>query len=219
MVKSELFIPCENVKKSLIIFLLLIAGLANGQVYERHYKITSDKKDVGYLTATKRHDGNVTKFEISSDVTIRILFKVQMTNKIQAVFEDGVLQYSTATLYINGSVYSDTRIKKGNGFYTIEKDGRQRKINTREIRSSSAKLYFHEPIGEEISLSETEGEIKELDIQGVQKYALSENGNERSVSTYIYSSDQGLNQIEVVRPFVPELYIYRVKNLSDILIE
>ncbi|MCZ4409954.1 hypothetical protein O3Q51_14125 [Cryomorphaceae bacterium 1068] len=203
-------------KKSLIIFLLLIVGLANGQVYKRHYKITSDKKDVGYLTATKRHDGNVTKFEISSDVTIRVLFKVQMTNKILAVFEDGVLQYSTAILYVNGSIYSDTRIKKGNGFYTIEKDGRESKIYAGEIRSSSAKLYFHEPIGEEISLSETEGEIKELDIQGVQKYALSENGSERSVSTYIYSPNEGLNQIEVIRPFVPELYIYRVRDQSGI---
>ncbi len=216
MLKSEHVIQGVNMKNSLIIFLLLIAGLANGQVYKRHYKITSDKKDVGYLTATKSHDGKVTKFEISSDVTVRILFKVQMTNKIQAVFEDGVLQYSTATLYVNGSVYSDTKIKKENGFYTIEKDGRQSKIYTREIRSSSAKLYFHEPIGEEISLSETEGEIKELDIQGVQKYALSEDGSERSVSTYIYSSEEGLNQIEVVRPFVPELYIYRVKDLSEI---
>jgi hypothetical protein len=203
-------------KNSIVIFLLLITSLASGQVHKRHYKITSDEKDVGYLTATKRQDGNVTKFEISSDVTIRVLFKVQMTNKILAVFEDGVLQYSTAVLYVNGSIYSDTRIKKGNGYYSIEKDGRESKIHTNEIRSSSAKLYFHEPIGEEISLSETEGELKELDIQGVQKYALSENGSERSVSTYIYSPNEGLDQIEVVRPFVPELYIYRVRDLSKL---
>jgi hypothetical protein len=203
-------------KNGLLIFLVLIASFAEGQAYEGHYKITSDKKDVGYIVATKKDEGNVVKYEISSDVSIRILFKIQMTNEIQAVFKDGILIYSSATLYLNGNVYSDTKIEKGNGLYTIEKDGHETKIYSDGIRSSSAKLYFHEPIGESMSLSETEGEMKEVDLEGLRKYALTENENSRSVSTYIYSPEGALDRIELVRPYVPELYIYRVKDASEI---
>ncbi|MFT4772689.1 MAG: hypothetical protein ACI9D1_002728, partial [Cryomorphaceae bacterium] len=102
-------------QNGLLIILLLIASFAEGQAYEGHYKVTSDKKDVGYIVATKKDEGNVVKYEISSDVSIRILFKIQMTNEIQAVFKDGILIYSSATLYLNGNVYSDTKIEKGNG--------------------------------------------------------------------------------------------------------
>jgi hypothetical protein len=203
-------------KNALIIFLLLISSLTEGQVYVGHYKITSDKKDVGYIIATKKDEGNVIQYEISSDVSIRIIFKIQMTNEIQAVFKDGILVYSSSTLYLNGNVYSDTKIEKGDGFYTVVKDDHETKIYSDGIRSSSAKLYFHEPIGESTSLSETEGEMKEVDLQGIRKYALTENENSRSVSTYIYSPEGGLDDIELVRPYVPELYIYRVKDVSEI---
>lgn len=203
-----------KMRSGLIICFLLISGFLEGQVHKRHYQITSDKKEVGYLLATKSDEGNIIKFGISSDVSIRILFKIQMTNEIQAVFEKGILIYSSATLYLNGSVYSSTQIEKGDGFYTVEKDGHKTKLFTDAIRSSSAKLYFHEPLGEATSLSETEGEMKDVDLQGVGKYALTENGNSKSVSTYIYSPSEGLDRIKLVRPYVPQLFIYRVENVK-----
>ncbi|MGB6034810.1 MAG: DUF6134 family protein [Cryomorphaceae bacterium] len=197
-------------KSTLFVCFLLISYLLQGQVMESHYKIMSDDDEVGHLLASKKEDGNIIKYEISSDVSIRILFKIQMTNEIQAVFKNGILVYSSATLYLNGKVYSDTKIEKEDGFYRVEKDGHETKIYSGAIRSSSAKLYFKEPIGEATSLSETEGEMKEVDLQGVRKYALTENGNSRSVSTYIYSADEGvLERITLVRPYVPELHIFR----------
>ena len=204
-----------DMKNALVLFFLVITIILDAQVYERRYNITSDGKDVGHLIATKKDEGRIIKYEISSDVTVRILFKIQMTNEIQAVFKDGILIYSSATLYLNGNVYSDAKIEKGNGFYTVEKDGHETKIYSDGIRSSSAKLYFYEPLGEDVSLSETEGEIKDVDIQGVKKYILTEGGSDRSVSTYIYSDSDGLHHIKLVRPFVPELYIYRVKDISQ----
>lgn len=203
-------------KNALIVLFLLASGLLEGQVYKGHYKITSDKDEVGQLVATKKKEGDLVKYEISSDVTVRILFKVQMTSEIQAVFRNEVLIYSSATLYLNGKVYSDTKIERGNGFYTVNKDGHETKIYSHEIRSSSAKLYFHEPIGEEFSLSETEGEMKTVDIQGIKNYALTQDRNDRSVSTYIYREGEGLNRIRLVRPYVPELYVYRVDDLSEL---
>jgi hypothetical protein len=204
-------------KSAIFVIFLSISVILEGQVYETNYEITSDEKDVGHLIATMKEEGNVVKYEISSDVTIRILFKIEMTNEIQAVFKDGILIYSSATLYLNGNVYSDTKIEKGNGFYSVLKDDHETKIYSEAIRSSSAKLYFKEPIGEGTSLSETEGEMKEVDLQGIRKYALTENGNSRSVSTYIYSREEGiLERIKLVRPYVPELHIYRVEDDSDV---
>lgn len=196
----------------IVFFFIFISSLLHGQVYEGRYQITSDSKEVGSLLATKKVDGDIIKYEISSDVSIRILFKIQMTNEIQAVFKKGVLVYSSSTLYLNGNVYSDTKIEKEEGFYTIVKDDHETKLFSDGIRSSSAKLYFHEPIGEALSLSETEGEMKEVDLQGFRKYALTESGNSRSVSTYIYTPEKGiLEQITLVRPYVPELNVYRIK--------
>lgn len=197
-------------RKCTLIFLFLISGILHGQVIEGRYKIMSDNDEVGHLVASKKEDGNIIKYEISSDVSIRIIFKIQMTNEIQAVFKNGILVYSSATLYLNGKVYSDTKIEKDDGFYTVLKDDHETKIYSEGISSSSAKLYFQQPIGEATSLSETEGELKEVDLQGIRKYALTENGSSRSVSTYIYSPDEGvLERITLVRPYVPELLIYR----------
>jgi len=203
-------------RSALLVFVLLIPFLLSGQVAEGYYKIMSDDDEVGYLVASKKEDGNIVKYEIYSDISIRILFKIQMTNEILAVFKNGILQYSTSTLYLNGKLYSDTKIKKENGFYTVLKDDQESKINSDGIGSSSAKLYFKQPIGEATSLSETEGELKEVDLQGVRKYSLTETGNSKSVSTYTYSKEDQPQRIKLVRPYVPELSIYRVQDSSEL---
>ena len=202
-------------KSAFLVFGLFISLLLQGQALEGHYKIMSDDDEVGHLVALKKEDGNIVKYEIFSDVSIRILFKIQMTNKIQAVFKNGILQYSTSTLYLNGKLYSDTKIRKENGFYTVVKDDNESKIYSDGIGSSSAKLYFNQPIGEATSLSETEGELKEVDLQGVNKYSLTENGNNKSVSTYIYSKEGQPYQISLVRPYVPELSIFKVADAKS----
>ncbi|MEM9052655.1 MAG: DUF6134 family protein [Bacteroidota bacterium] len=206
-------------KYYLLVFAICFGVSVFGQVEKGFFRVTSDDDEVGHLTANKKIDGEVTTYEISSEVTVRVVFKLRMTNEIQAVFKEGVLIYSSATLYLNDKVYSDTRIEKKQGFYTVIKDGHETKIFQSAIRSSSAKLYWQQPISESVSLSETEGEMKDLDIQGFQKYALTADGSERSVSTYIYSETQGLSRINVVRPWVPELEIFRVNKRSDLGIE
>jgi hypothetical protein len=194
---------------------ILLASEVFCQISYSHYEVTSSGDKVGHLTASKKVSNDITVYGISSEVSIRVVFKIQMTNEIQAIFKNGILEYSSATLYMNDKVHSDTRIERKEGYYQIEKDGHQTKIYQDEIRSSSAKLYWQEPVGESVSLSETEGEMKDLDIEGYRKYALSADGSSRSVSTYYYSDTAGLSKIHVVRPFVPELHIFRVNGRSD----
>jgi hypothetical protein len=210
------FLSKQDMRSILIIVFLSISPFLYGQATKSHFKITSDKKEVGYLIATMDVQDDVVVYEISSEVSIRILFRVKMENKIRSVFKNGILISSTAVLYLNGNVYSDTKIEKAEGYYRVVKDGDHSKIIADEIRSCSAKLYFKEPIGEAVSLSETEGELKDVDLQGFGKYALNSDGSEKSVSTYNYGRNEVLNQIEVIRPYVPELFIYRVDDLSDL---
>ena len=195
--------------------LLALPALCLGQTYERHYKITSNNDKVGYLIARQKVEGDMTHYELISQVDTRLLIRINLDTEIHSSYENGVLQYSSSTTYLNGNVHTNTEIIKQDGSYMVRKDEHSMKIFESEILLSASKLYFNEP-GEEAKLiSESEGVIKQLEKTGDKKYTLTTSGNKNEKSVYTYSSDQGLYQIEVQRAHLPDIRIKRVRNANE----
>lgn len=202
-------------KKLLLTLLLSCPILCLSQVYERHYEILADDEKVGYLIARQKVDGDMTHYEIISQVDARMLVRINLDTEINAGFEDGVLQYSSSTTYLNGNVHSNAELNKQKETYMLRKDEHSLKIFEPEILLSSSKLYFHEPDEETKVFSESEGIIKQIEKTGEKNYTLTTTGNKKEKSVYSYSSDQGLYQIEVKRNFLPNLRIKRVRNINE----
>jgi len=185
------------------------------QVYERHFKINSDGTDIGVLMAVKRVSGDISQYELESEVSTTLRFRVNLVNKIQANFEGEVLMHSSSTTYLNGEVFSKTEIQKTADGYSVKKDGHETKIFDAAISFSSAKLYFQEP-GESVkTLSESEGYMKSLEKVGDKKYELRVEGNKTDAAIYSYSSDQGLHQIAVEQKQLPDLKISGIRHADE----
>lgn len=204
----KVFITACLINFSLLFFSLNLFG----QIETQRFDITSADEVVGHLIATKKVEKEITVYEIYSDVTIQVIFKLRMINEIKAVFKNNVLIRSNATLQLNDRSYSDCQIEKQNGFYSMEYDGDKSIIELQEITSSSAKLYWKKPLAEKYSLSETEGEMRQVDRKAAQQFALSAEGSKRNVSLYKYSESAGLHMINVMRPLAPALAIIKTKN-------
>jgi hypothetical protein len=199
----------------LLLFFVFLSTTTQAQLYERHYKISSDGENIGYLIARQRAEGDMVHYEITSEVTTSLVFRINLNTEIQASYEDGVLRNASATTYLNGNVHSDTKVRKTPDGYTVVKDGHETKIYASEIRFSSAKLYFHEPKEVGRSLAESGGILKKLEEVGEKKYALYAEGNESEKSVYTFSSDQGLYQIDATHARIADLKITRVRNVNE----
>jgi hypothetical protein len=201
--------------KHAFFLLFLIPFALSAQTYTRNYEVNSSDKTVGNIVAKQLKDGENITYEVNSDVSIRMLFMVNVSYKVTAVYREGVLINSTATVYLNGRTQDKVSVAwQGNG-YTVVKDGESSRIDGL-IKWSSAKLYFNKPKDVKKVFSETDGGFKNLITRSDGKLILRDVDNESSQNTYTFSSEQGLHRIEIERPLLPILTVKNVRVAPEI---
>ena len=186
---------------------------ANAQIYLRNYEISSSDKVVGGISATRTPEGDYVRYDVSSEVSMRILFEVNVSYKVQAIYQNDVLVSSSATVYLNGNVQNNVNCQRTGDHYTIVADGHTTRIYE-DIKWSSALLYFNKPKDVRKIFSETEGIFKNLSETADGKFKLKDPEKETIVNTYTFSSDQGLQSIILERPLLPTLKIVGVREIK-----
>lgn len=192
---------------------LLVAFSANAQTYLRNYEIESSDKVVGGITATRSIDGDFIEYNVTSDVSMTILFEVNVSYKVQAIFKNNILVSSSATVYLNGNPQNDVICERTGDHYTIVADGHTTKIYE-DIKFTSASLYFNKPAGVRKVFSETDGTFKTVSETSEGKFKLKDPEKEKNVNTYTYSSDQGLQSIIIDRMLLPTLKVTGVREVK-----
>lgn len=200
--------------KSIFVALSLMFCLsANAQIYLRNYEVSSSDKVVGGIEATRTPEGDYVRYDVTSEVAMRILFEVKVSYKVQAIYKNGVLESSSATVYLNGSVQNDVNCQRTGDHYTIVSDGHTTRIYD-DIKWSSALLYFNKPKDTRKIFSETDGTFKDLSETAEGKFKVKDPEKESNVNTYTYSSDQGLQSILLERSLLPTLKITGVRQVK-----
>ncbi len=200
--------------KAILFLIPLVFSLsANAQTYVRNYEISSSDKVVGGISATKSTEGDYTHYDVFSEVSMRILFEVNVSYKVQAIYKNDILQSSSATVYLNGNVQNDVNCERTGDHYTIVADGHTTRIYE-DIRWSSAKLYFNKPKDVRKMFSETDGTFKTLSTTADGKILSKDPEKESNVNTYTYSTDQGLHSIIMERMLLPTLKISAVREVK-----
>lgn len=200
--------------KSVLVALSLIFCLsANAQIYLRNYEVSSSDKVVGGIEATRTPEGDYVRYDVTSEVAMRILFEVKVSYKVQAIYKNGVLVSSSATVYLNGSVQNDVNCERTGDHYTIVADGHTTRIYE-DIKWSSALLYFNKPKDTRKVFSETDGAFKDLSETADGKFKLKDPEKESNVNTYTFSSDQGLQNIIIERSLLPTLKVTGVRQVK-----
>ena len=202
-----------NMKSILFVVGMVFCLSANAQIYLRNYEISSSDKVVGGISATRTPEGDYVRYDVSSEVSMRILFEVNVSYKVQAIYQNDVLVSSSATVYLNGNVQNNVNCQRTGDHYTIVADGHTTRIYE-DIKWSSALLYFNKPKDVRKIFSETEGIFKNLSETADGKFKLKDPEKETIVNTYTFSSDQGLQSIILERPLLPTLKIVGVREIK-----
>lgn len=200
--------------KAFLLGLVVLFSLsANAQIYLRNYEIESDDKVVGGITATRSSEGDFTEYIVTSEVTMRIIFEINVSYKVQAVYKNEVLVSSSATIYLNGAIQNDVSCERTGDHYTVVVDGHTTRIYE-DIQWSSAKLYFNKPKGAKKVFSETDGNFKNMGETSDGKFVQRDPQKDKNVNTYTYSSDQGLHSILFKRMLLPDLTVTSVREVK-----
>lgn len=169
-------------KKVLIIIFLLVICIGNAQVL--NYDIRSKGNSIGKLTATKTVKDSITQIDIVSEVSVRILIKIDVKYKLQCVYRNDDLLFSSITTYVNGKVHSTCKTERTEDHYTITKDGHATKFFNK-IDFSNALLYYKAPENQSTVFSEANGIEKQVKQIEANTYNVINPSNKR-ISQYNY---------------------------------
>ena len=200
--------------KSFLLGIAVVISLsANAQIYMRNYEIESDDSVVGGITATRSTEGDFIEYNVTSEVKMRIIFEINVSYKVQAIYKNEVLVSSSATIYLNGAIQNDVNCQRTGDHYTVVVDGHTSRIYE-DIKWSSAKLYFNKPKDARKVFSETDGEFKNIGETADGKFVQRDPKKDKNVNTYTYSSDQGLHSILFKRMLLPDLTVTTVREIK-----
>jgi hypothetical protein len=190
-----------------------ITGIGNAQNGEQLdvFTLLRNNQPIGEVTASYRREGDRHFYSLTSNVEVRILFKIRVKINYHEQFDaDHHLESSSYTQHFNGMSQKDIKLKKLGTSYQIWND--DKKVETEEglIDLTSLGMYFKEPKG--VSQVYSENQLKYVSIveKGKGNYELTqENGRK---SHYQYAEGR-LEKIESSSIY-GSITIVRNKHLS-----
>jgi hypothetical protein len=170
------------------ILLSLLAFFILGQAHAQtlNYDIKHSGKKIGHMEVEKTAHDNTETYHITSHVDVKLVFHMKISYKLQTVFKDNELYYSSITTYENGDLHSTIKTKKNGDHYDIIKDGHETKY-MKTINQTGATVYHSMPTNRPMMYSEFEGEDKKLEKVNdhTVKYI---NLNDGHVNMYTYKN-------------------------------
>ncbi|MFT4667020.1 MAG: hypothetical protein ACI8YQ_004637 [Polaribacter sp.] len=179
-----------------VLMLLLSVGAfaKSGQ-----YKVTANSKEIGTLVVKETKEDKVSQIEIISDVSVRVIFLVELNYKLNSIYENGVLQYSKVTTCLNDKVHSTTTVEKQGEKYLIVKDGKK-SIFDKAIKYTGAMIYLYEVEEGSTVFSEIDAAENRVKKIGPNRYKLY-NPKNKEIAEYYYENGN-LQKAIVRQPFV-----------------
>ena len=176
---------------------LVISVFTNVLAQNASFTIYQGKKKLGTITTNKVVDGTKSTYVVNSDVVYYIFKKFHRVSKMQATYQNGVLQSSIAKAFTNDKIEEEGVTTRKSGHYQCKEMGKEKEsINESEIRYSISSLYFEEPVNRTNVYSERFLNFGTIEHTGNHVYKVTLNGS--SVNYYKYKNGQ-LDSIDIQR--------------------
>ncbi len=185
------------------------------QTYTRFFDAKANDKLVGHIKAQKVVSGEVETYSVESEINVNYVFRVNVTYRVQSVYKQSMLISSSASVYINGHLQNSVTTEWKDDHYEINDSGHTTRLYE-QIKFSTAQIYFNEPIGQRTLYSESEGIMKTLVKTADEKYKVKGPSKPENNTLYGYSSEQGLNSIEMNRHLMPTVIAKHVRENKPI---
>jgi len=130
-----------------IFFLILLQSIAAyGQEKIVRYNILHHGEVQGTMILRQQTIGKQVRLKAESEVTARLLMKVTVKSIEEAIFENGILVYSSLCRIVNGAEKINQQIKATGVSYKITEKDKTTTQNTYPINHSILFLYYQEPV-------------------------------------------------------------------------
>jgi hypothetical protein len=184
-------------------FILLIACTSlHAQTHTRQYDVITDGEKVGNAVAVKKLTKDTEHILITCDMSVKMLFRINVSYKLDVKYKNGVLISSSAVVNVNGRIQNKVDVERTGNTYIIVKDG-DSEIYTDLITWSSASLYFYFPDGDTKVFSEADGSFKHLQRKTLSTFELTDPESTGLRNTYTYAANRGLENVFIDKRFIP----------------
>lgn len=132
--------------KLILIALLSIAISSEAQQNKLEYSIKRNGNEVGSIHFTQGISGNRTVLTMESEVNTRFIFNFKAKAKEEAIYDDGIMTWSSIYRKLNGNVKVDKKTKADGNAYTVYKGSKTETIGNYPIRYNMLSVYISEPV-------------------------------------------------------------------------
>lgn len=101
---------------------------------------------VGNIRFTQSSSGNRTTLKLESEVKTRLIFLFTAKAQEEAIFDNGIMTWSSIFRKLNGNVKADRKTKAAGNSYTIYKGEKTETQNSYPIRYTMLSMYLAEPV-------------------------------------------------------------------------
>lgn len=178
--------------KALLIFSIILSGYFLPDVAKPgtkeylNYSIIKDDKTIGNIRVERSLKDDITEYIFESRAKVKILYSIEIYDKMGVTFKQNVLQQAKLYRTMNGKLKVNNTATWNGSFYNLsDKDGANGFLK-QSIFCSTASLYFNEPGNVKSVFSEKFQKMIPIQKIDSKKYRIDlPNGNS---TTYTYSS-------------------------------
>ena len=135
--------------KPLMLTLMTLLSTAisiHAQQNKFEYSIKRNGDEVGTIHFTQGIAGDRTVLTMESEVNTRFIFNFKAKAKEEAIYDNGVLTWSSIFRKLNGRVKVDKKTKATGNNYTIYKENKTEILHNYPIRYNMLSVYISEPV-------------------------------------------------------------------------
>jgi len=132
--------------------LLLLVGLfslmisTNAQEKKLEYNIKRNGDVVGNIHFIQGIAGSRTVLTMESEVNTRFIFNFKAKAKEEAIYDNGIMTWSSIFRKLNGNVKVDKKTKANGNTYTVYKGSKTETLNNYPIHYNMLNVYINEPV-------------------------------------------------------------------------
>lgn len=169
-----------------LVILLGIAISTKAQQNKFEYSIKRNGDEVGTIHFTQGIAGNRTVLTMESEVNTRFIFNFKAKAKEEAIYDDGILTWSSIFRKLNGNVKVDKKTKANGNAYTVYKGNKTETVTNYPIRYNMLSVYVSEP--ENISQAYSDNFQQQVTIQKIADHHYKIKFPDGNYSEYFYTN-------------------------------
>lgn len=157
-------------KVLLLLVLVPVFGLRlSAQVL--NYEIRINEDPIGQMKAV-REGSSKSVYRLESLIKYQKMIKLELEYRMEAIFVNKVLQYSSTIQKNNGTEFTNSRTERTGKGYKITTLKSSNEVNIAAIGWNLSRLYFTEPVGVKQIWSDAFGQMLEIKPAGVHRFEL-----------------------------------------------